>query len=121
MVPAGPLAGPACPGALAWAAPLGRALGGQHGRHRGHAGKIMHRFLRGLAQRLHGGALARVDLDGETDVAVLDDQAGNHAQADDVLTPGRILHRLEGLQHGGFADRTHSLKTPRSCRYACRR
>src|SRR3546814_1921833 len=72
--------------------------------------------LRRLAQRLHGGALAGVHLDGEADVAVLDDQARNHAQADDVAALRGVLHCLQGVEHGGFADHTHSLKTPRSCR-----
>src|SRR3546814_6495923 len=70
--------------------------------------------LRRLAQRLHGGALARVHLDGEADVAVLDDQARNHAQADDVAALRGVLHRLQGVEQGGFADHSHSLKTPRS-------
>jgi len=94
---------------------------GQHGGHRGDAFQIVNGLLGGLAQRLHGGTLARVDLDGEADVAVLDDEAGNHAQADDVLALAGLLNRLQGRQYRSLANATHSLKTPRSGRYPRRR
>src|SRR3546814_17340746 len=90
---------------------LGRAHGGQHGGHRRHARQIVHRFFRRLAQRLHGGALARIDLDGADDAAILDDQVRNHALARDVALPGRLLDVLYGFHTSIYADHNQYFKT----------
>jgi hypothetical protein len=70
----------------------------------------VHRLFRRLAQRLQGGAPARVDLDGEADVAVLDDQPRDHAQGDNVLISARVFDALQGVQYNGFVDPIHFLE-----------
>jgi hypothetical protein len=83
------------------------AVGGQDGSHRDHTGQLVHRFLRPLAQWLHLGAVARVDLDDESDVAVLEHQTRNHPQGDDVRLARRLDHGLERLHDPLFGDLAH--------------
>ena len=79
------------------------ALGGQDRRDRQHPRQIVNRLFGGLAQRLQIGAARRFHFDGEGHMAVLDGNAGDHAEADDVgLLVGvvDVLQRLDDLLLG---------------------
>ena len=83
------------------------AVGGQDRGHRDHPGQVVHGLLRLLAQRLHLGGVARVDLDDEADVAVLEHQPRDHAERDDVGLARRLDHGLERRHDPLFGDLTH--------------
>jgi hypothetical protein len=65
----------------------------------GDAATLAHRRLARLAQRLEAGGLGRVDLDGEADIAALDHDARDHAQADDVTAAPRVADGGQRRQH----------------------
>ena len=102
----------AAPGAAAPGQPharraAGGALGGEHRGDRGHAGERHHRRLAGGAQRLLGGSLARVDLEGEADIAVAHDHARHHSERDHVLALPRVLDPGERRQNLLLGDLRH--------------
>ena len=102
---AAPRRGGAC--APSRGAAAGGALGGEHRGDRGHAGERHHRRLAGGAQRLLGGSLARVDLEGEADIAVAHDHARHHSERDHVLALPRVLDPGERRQNLLLGDLRH--------------
>ncbi len=86
----------------------GRAVGGQDGGDGDDPVEGKHRLFGGFADRLHRRAFLRADLDGETHVAVADDQARDHAERDDILAAFGVEDPLKPLSHLGFADLRHS-------------
>ncbi len=82
-------------------------MGGQDGRDGRNALQLRDNFLAGLAQRLLLGALIRVNLDGEADIAALDHQTADHAGADDILSVVRVDYAGECRHHIGFSDIRH--------------
>ena len=86
--------------------PRGLALGGQHHGGRDDAGQRVNDLLRLLAQGFELGAAFGGHLDGERHVPVLDLQARNHAQTDDVLIP--VEDRLQGIENLFFGDPCHA-------------
>ena len=86
-------------GLCGWRLP-GAAMGGQNGGHRQHARQGGDGRLGGLAHRLHGSTPVGRDLQGKTDVAVLDHEAGNHA----LLDAG---HACQGGADLVFSDPCH--------------
>ena len=85
----------------------GLALGGQHGRHRHHAGKPHDGVFRRLAHGLEPVSAFRVDLDGEDHVAVLDREARDHAEVDDIGVAVGIVDALERLEDFLVTDLGH--------------
>ncbi len=81
-------------GPAAW-----RSLGREHGAAGQDAGQGPYRLLARLAQRFQARRLRRVDLDRESDVAVLDGHAGNHAETDHVLIAVRVADPAQGGKH----------------------
>ena len=83
----------------------GSALRGQHRGRRGDPGQRQHRLLAGQTQRLLRRRLARLDLEGETDVAAFDDDARDHLERDHVLAALGVDHageRIENLLLGNL-------------------
>ena len=83
------------------------AVGGEDRSYRNHARQGMHDLLGQYAQRLQLGALARVDLDHETDVAVLDHQPRDHFARDDVGAAAGLDYGFERLHDLVFGNLTH--------------
>ena len=68
------------------------------------------RLLAGLAQGLLTLAVPGVDLDGEADIALLDDEAGDHATLDHALAAVVVDDGGERLENLGFADLRHGIR-----------
>ena len=69
-------------------------------------------FFRGLAQRLEFCATLRINLEGKAHIAVLDDEAADHAERNDVAAAigvanatQRLENLLFGYWFGGFGHR----------------
>ena len=58
-------------------------------------------------RRLLGGRLARVDLEGEADIAVAHDHARHHSERDHVLALRRVLDPGERRQNLLLGDLRH--------------
>ena len=82
-------------------------VGGEHGRHREHAGERLDRLLARLAQGFLALAVPGVDLDGEKYTAVLDGEAGDHAELDHALAAVVVDDGGERLDNLIFADLRH--------------
>ena len=83
------------------------SLGGQHGRHRKHAGEPLHRSLARLSQRLLRRALVRIDLQREAHVAVSHNDSADEAARDHVLSAVRVQDVSERRQNLILGDRRH--------------
>ena len=92
---------------VALPAVAGRPLGGQHRGDREHAGQPLDRDLAGLAQRLLGRALGRVDLEREADIAVAHDDAADEVGGNDGPPAVRVHDIGQRRQNLFLGDRRH--------------
>jgi hypothetical protein len=84
------------------------AVRGQDGGDGQYAGNGVHRVFRGFPRRFHCCAFLRRHFDGETDIAVLYDDTGNHAQRDDVPAALRFDNMLERVENLLLAHLRHA-------------
>src|SRR5690242_10744011 len=91
-----------------------RLLRGQDGGDRKHIVERLDRFFRGPAQGFELRSALRIDLDGKTDMALAQLQAGDHAEADDVLAAIGIDDLAQRREHALLAQSAHAGLSSRS-------
>ena len=81
----------------------GRTVCRQRHDHAVDTGKRFHHALGGLAQSFELARAARIDGDGEIDLALVDDDLGDEALRDDVGAEVRAFDPLQRFEHALFA------------------